>query len=74
MLNGCKSCSIFAIQDIELYFIFIAAAWKHQPMSNWLTGLLLIRHHGFHKYNPAPFLDPLTSSYHKKIMSRPTSV
>ena len=35
MLNGCKSCSIFAIQDIELYFIFIAAAWKHQPMSEW---------------------------------------
>ena len=37
MLNGCKSCSIFAIQDIELYFIFIAAAWKHQPMSEWFT-------------------------------------
>ena len=28
MLNGCKSCSIFAIRDIELYFIFIAKAYK----------------------------------------------
>ena len=70
MLNGCKSRSIFAIQDIELYFIFIAAAWKHQPMSEWF----IVDTTPQFSYNPAPFLDPLTSSYHKKIMSRPPSV
>ena len=70
MLNGCKSYYIFAIQDIELYFIFIAAAWKHQPMSEWF---ILDTTPQF-SYNPAPFLDPLTGSYHKKIMSGPPSV
>ena len=46
MLNGCKSCSIFAIQDIELYFIFIASAWKHQPMSDWF--IVDTTPYGFH--------------------------
>ena len=59
MLNGCKTFSIFAIQDIELYFIFIAKTCKarnltatpHSPCSTQC------------------FLDPLTTSYHKKIMT-----
>ena len=53
MLNGYKSCSIFAIQDIELYFIFITAAWKHQPMLEWFY---IVDTTPQFSYNPAPLI------------------
>ena len=43
MLNGCKSCSIFAIRDIELYFIFIAKAYKTGNINLGCSCLLSIR-------------------------------
>ena len=61
MLNGCKSCSIFAIQDIELYFIFIAKSCK--PQTSSVLDLFSVQ-------SILVFLDPLTSECHKKIMRR----
>ena len=55
MLNGCKSCSIFAIQDIELYFIFIAPAWKHQPKLEWFECFIVDTTPQF-SYDPAPLI------------------